>query len=207
MQTVQFSSLRAMTPRARGAGSSFSCGYCTVTAGFSIVFSVTPRPPIRPGSFGFLRCHQNATLNTPVRRMLSEADRDQQLPRERLELVLTQARVREPHPEHQEGDEHQLGEQHERPEDVRPVAVDARDRPAAEEERRGERRERERGPELADEEEEEPEPGVLDHVPGDELALRDGHVERRLRELGLGGDEEQGEADELREDVRAARAR
>ena len=32
MQTVQFSSLRAMTPRARAAGASFSCGYCTVTA-------------------------------------------------------------------------------------------------------------------------------------------------------------------------------
>ena len=32
MQTVQFSSWRAMTPRARGAGSSFSWGYCTVTA-------------------------------------------------------------------------------------------------------------------------------------------------------------------------------
>ena len=32
MQTVQFSSLRAMTPRARGGGASFSCGYCTVTA-------------------------------------------------------------------------------------------------------------------------------------------------------------------------------
>ena len=32
MHTVQFSDLSAITPRARGAGASFSCGYCTVTA-------------------------------------------------------------------------------------------------------------------------------------------------------------------------------
>ena len=30
MQTVQFSSSSAMTPRARVGGASFSCGYCTV---------------------------------------------------------------------------------------------------------------------------------------------------------------------------------
>ena len=65
MQTVQFSSLSAMTPRARGGGSSFSCGYCTVTAGFSIVLNVMPRPLMTPGSLGFW-CHQNATLKTPV---------------------------------------------------------------------------------------------------------------------------------------------
>ena len=47
----------------------------------------------------------------------------------------------------------------------------ARDGPAAEVERGGERRERERGAELADEEEEEAEAGVLDHVPGHELGL------------------------------------
>ena len=66
--------------------------------------------------------------------------------------------------------------------------------------------ERERGAELADEEEQEPEARVLDHVAGDELALGDGHVERRLGELGLRGDEEQDEADELREDERVADA-
>ena len=68
------------------------------------------------------------------------------------------------------------------------------------------RGERERGAELADEEEEEAEAGVLDHVAGDELALGDGHVERRLRELGLRRDEEEDEADELREDERVADA-
>src|ERR671910_907201 len=69
MQTGQLSSLRAMTPRDRGAGVSFSCGYWTVAAPFdgagmsvlspragkvvfTIVFNVTPRPFTRPGVFG-----------------------------------------------------------------------------------------------------------------------------------------------------------
>src|SRR5262245_26508917 len=56
MQTVQFSSRRAMTPRARVGGASFSFGYCTVSAPSRIVrpsvLSVTPRPFIRPGTFG-----------------------------------------------------------------------------------------------------------------------------------------------------------
>ena len=86
------------------------------------------------------------------------------------------------------------------------VVRDAGHRPAAEVERGRERRERERGAELADEEEEEAEAGVLDHVAGDELALGDRHVERGLRELGLRGDEEEGEPDELREDERVADA-
>src|ERR671919_1903704 len=69
MQTVQLSSLRAMTPRARGAGSSFSWGYCTVAAPFdgagmsvlrprdgkvvfTMVLSVTPKPLTSPGVLG-----------------------------------------------------------------------------------------------------------------------------------------------------------
>ena len=57
MHDVQLSSRRAMTPRARVGGASFSCGYCTVLApppmlfGFIVcasVFNVTPRPFIRP---------------------------------------------------------------------------------------------------------------------------------------------------------------
>ena len=103
MQTVQFSSLSAMTPRARVGGSSCSCGYCTVTAGFSIVLNVMPRPLMTPGSFGLL--HQNATLKTPVSEDVEQAERDEELPRERLQLVLTQARVGEAHPEHEERDE------------------------------------------------------------------------------------------------------
>src|SRR6187402_3252646 len=69
MQAVQFSSLRAMTPRARAVGVSFSCGYCTVAAPIDgagiivlmprdgnsvlvIVLNVTPRPLTSPGTFG-----------------------------------------------------------------------------------------------------------------------------------------------------------
>ena len=79
-------------------------------------------------------------------------------------------------------------------------------RPAAEEQRGGDGGEGERGPELTDEEEQEAEPRVLDHVAGDELALRHRHVERRLRELGLRRDQEEAEPDELREDEREADA-
>src|SRR3954462_14100817 len=48
MQTVQFSSFNAITPRARVGGSSRSCGYCTVTLGFIIVLNVTPSPVNMP---------------------------------------------------------------------------------------------------------------------------------------------------------------
>src|SRR4030095_8461958 len=89
MQTVQLSSLRAMTPRARGAGASFSWGYCTVAApldgaGMSglmppgrnivrvIVLNVTPRPLTRPGVLGAgsLAIYQ-ATFNAMVARMFT----------------------------------------------------------------------------------------------------------------------------------------
>src|SRR5262245_21016279 len=56
MQTVQFSSRRAITPRARVGGASFSRGYCTVSAPSLIVrpsvFSVTPSPLNIPGTLG-----------------------------------------------------------------------------------------------------------------------------------------------------------
>src|SRR4029453_15355576 len=113
MQTVQFSSLSAMTPRARGAGASFSCGYCTVTAGRSMVFNVTPRPPISPGSFGIRSLPSEGHLEHARQQDVDEAEGDEDLPREGLELVLAQPRIREPHPEEQERDDHQLPEQHE----------------------------------------------------------------------------------------------
>ncbi len=64
MQTVQFSSFRAMTPRARAAGASFSCGYCTVTAGFSIVLQRHAEAFDEAGQLGSrqLRRHQNGHL-------------------------------------------------------------------------------------------------------------------------------------------------
>src|SRR5215468_7139791 len=106
MQTVQFSSLSAMTPRARVGGSSRSCGYCTVTAGLSIVLSVTPNPLTRPGSFGFMSVPSEGHLEDACQKDVGEADRDEELPGERLELVLTETRIREAHPEHQERHEH-----------------------------------------------------------------------------------------------------
>src|SRR5689334_11500111 len=112
MQTVQFSSLSAMTPRARGAGSSRSCGYCTVTAGFSIVVNVMPSPPITPGSLGFLMesLPLDRHLEHTGQQDVEQTDGDQELPRERLQLVLAEARIGEAHPEHDEGDQHDLAE-------------------------------------------------------------------------------------------------
>src|SRR5262245_23583564 len=73
MHAVQFSSLSEMTPRARGAGSSRTCGYWTVAAplegcgiGFLrpsgkrvsvMVLAVTPRPFSTPGSLGTSEHH------------------------------------------------------------------------------------------------------------------------------------------------------
>ena len=79
-------------------------------------------------------------------------------------------------------------------------------RPAAEEQRGGDGGEGAGGGELADEEQQEPQAGVLGDVAGDDLGLGHRHVERGLGELGLGGDEEDGEADDLRDDERVADA-
>src|SRR5436190_5185319 len=121
MQTVQFSSLSAITPRARVGGSSRSCGYCTVTAGLSIVLSVTPNPVTRPGSFGFMSVLLARTseghLEDAGEEDVGEAERNEELPGERLELVFTKTRVGEPDPEHQERHEHDLAEEHEGPDE------------------------------------------------------------------------------------------
>src|SRR5215468_800235 len=89
MQTVQFSSLSAITPCARVGGSSRSCGYCTVTAGFSIVLSVTPRPSITPGTF-MTPLASERHLEDAGEDDVEQRERDQHLPRERLQLVLPQ---------------------------------------------------------------------------------------------------------------------
>src|SRR5690348_3126869 len=119
MQTVQFSSLSAMTPRARVGGSSRSWGYCTVTAGFSIVLNVTPSPLTSPGSFGFFMLSCSTASEGHFQRTghenVEQADRDEELPGERLELILAQARVGEPGPEHHERHEHHLADEHDRP--------------------------------------------------------------------------------------------
>ena len=48
MQTVQFSSSRAITPRERGGSSGFVSGYCWVCAGRVIVFNVMASPLANP---------------------------------------------------------------------------------------------------------------------------------------------------------------
>lgn len=48
MQTVQFSSNSAMTPRERGGSSGWTSGYCAVTVFLVIVRRVTARPLASP---------------------------------------------------------------------------------------------------------------------------------------------------------------
>src|SRR5215475_16057401 len=99
MQTVQFSSFNAMTPRARGAGSSRSCGYCTVTAGLVMVLNVTPSPVSIPLISRFIsERHLQHARDEDV----DQRDGDQPLPSDRLQLILAETRVGEPRPEHQE---------------------------------------------------------------------------------------------------------
>src|ERR1700704_747318 len=96
MQTVQFSSLRAMTPRARPGGSSRSWGYCTVTAGFIIVRKVTPRPETTPGSLNFLgpvieeSQSSEDHLEDAGGEDVGERQRDEVLPGDGLQLVLAE---------------------------------------------------------------------------------------------------------------------
>ena len=53
-------------------------------------------------------------------------------------------------------------------------------------------------------EKEKTKPGVLSHITSNEFRFGNGHVERRLRQLGLRSDEEQEEPHELRDDERVA---
>ena len=147
--------------------------------------------------------------------MFTSDDRDEHLPGEALQLVLTQTWVAEPHPHDEERQRQHLGDHDERADHVHPVVdrvhrVPAepaeRHAPAAEEQHAGDQAEHADGGELGDEEDEEAEARVLGHVARHELALGDRHVERRLGELGLDGDHEDQEADELGEQVRVADA-
>src|SRR5687768_18378812 len=95
MQTVQFSSLRAMTPRALAGGSSRSWGYCTVTAGFIIVRNVTPRPEIKPGSLAIMSdpVPLQPHLEDAGHQDVDQRERNEELPGDRLQLVLAEAGI------------------------------------------------------------------------------------------------------------------
>ena len=117
MQTVQFSSLSAMTPRAWRRVLPL-VGVLHRDRALHHRAEGHAETADDAGQLRLLERHQTATLMMAVAMMFSSADRDQELPRERLQLVLPQARVGEPHPEHQERDRHQLHEQHDRSEQV-----------------------------------------------------------------------------------------
>src|SRR5579862_7150381 len=118
MQTVQLSSRRAMTPRARGARVSFSCGYCTVTAPWSIVMNVSLRPLTMPTGVWMVRSTGSGRLGLGMGGHLGDTghedvgqrQRDEELPGEPLQLVLTEAGQGEAHPEDDEAQQHHLGE-------------------------------------------------------------------------------------------------
>src|SRR3954465_4594652 len=113
MQTVQLSSRKAMTPRARFVGASFSCGYCTVLAPLVIVvinvLKVTPSPFIRPGTFGFIAISSTPSedhLQDRCDHDVGEGERDQHLPREALQLILAEPWVAEADPHDDEDEQH-----------------------------------------------------------------------------------------------------
>src|SRR5215210_4193478 len=103
MQTVQFSSLSAMTPRARVGGASLTLGYWVVTAGRVIVLNVTPSPLSSPGTEGISAPSSERHLEDRRRHDVDQGEGDQELPRERLQLILPEPRVREADPEDEEG--------------------------------------------------------------------------------------------------------
>src|SRR3954452_9833245 len=130
MQTVQLTSRRAITPRARSGGASFSCGYWTVAApppsflGVTVWASslnVTPRPFSTPGtSLAMSEGDFQAGRDHDV----DQGDGDEVLPGEPLQLVLPEAWVGEAHEEDEAHQDHHLREQHDRPDDVHVVGVE-----------------------------------------------------------------------------------
>src|SRR5215510_11872065 len=100
MQTVQFSSRSAMTPRARIGGASFSRGYCTVLAPWvmvrAIVPSVTPKPLTRPGTLGAISGPPSEHhLEDRGDHDVDQGQGDEHLPGEALQLVLPEPGVGE----------------------------------------------------------------------------------------------------------------
>src|SRR6476469_881324 len=166
MQTVQLTSRRAMTPRARSGGASFSCGYCTVAApppiflGVTVCASslnVTPRPFSTPGtSFAIVRLRPSSECDLQAGRDhdVDQGDGDEELPGEPLQLVLPEPRVGETDEEDDSHQDEHLREQHDRPDDVHVAGVEghAGEGPTAEEQGGGQGGEGAGRRELGDEE-------------------------------------------------------
>src|SRR5690348_15328233 len=116
MQTVQFSSSRAITPRLRGGSSGSTSGYCRVVDRLVIVLSVTASPctsplpgaPRSPSSLtnaypapscAAARAHPPVTwcldreLDRGGQDQLGQGHRHEDQPAQTLELILAQAGV------------------------------------------------------------------------------------------------------------------
>src|SRR5436190_306897 len=130
---------------------------------------------------------------------VDRCDREQNLPAEAHQLVVTQPRQRRPQPDEDEEQKEQLEEEPDRPEEV--DSVGEGEMPAAEEERDREARERDHVHVLGHLEQAPAHPRVLGVVAGDELLLCFGQVEGGTARLRDAADQEDQEADRLRDDV------
>src|SRR3979411_2300932 len=102
LHMAQVSSLREMTPRERGGRGALSSGYCTVTDLETMWRMVIPRPLSSPvPNAAFLSFDSPVTVSpclSPVSQFQCAGDedvdkrqRDEHLPRELLELILSQS--------------------------------------------------------------------------------------------------------------------
>ena len=65
MQTVHASTSRAMTPRARGTGTSLTTGYCTVGTRVTIALMVTFMPFSSPPSGSLAELRSTSVIRAP----------------------------------------------------------------------------------------------------------------------------------------------
>ncbi len=179
MQTVQLSSFRAITPRPRRRRiASFSCGYCTVTAPSSMVLKVVlealddaERRLDRPlDRFGQLRlrhgrppwrCRSRGCWPSESGMRNFQANAWSWSSRKRGSVKRTQKMMNPS--EHDLGEHDPQADTLPQPGDMPPVGAHPREPPPAEEEHRGQAGEGEGGGELADEEDQEAQAGVLGH--------------------------------------------
>src|SRR5882757_5206094 len=122
MHMVQFSSFRAMTPRERGGRGAISSGYWTVTALDTMWRMVIPRPLRSPvPNVAFLSFDSSFSAFPPLGPVgqlqragdedVDQRQRDQHLPCELLELILSQTGEGPADPDQQEDEESGLDEE------------------------------------------------------------------------------------------------